>query len=158
LRTYSLVKGLPVFELKSGAKLGEVCDISISSDGKVTGLLIKKKNLFKNLSFIDRQNIVSFGSDGIMVEEQQVLEPVTPPSDYTLEHHGGLAGRMIMSAEGEKLGLVQDVYFMEELGTIVGYECSDGFFSDIKEGKRVVKTAQPPAIGKDAIIVNVKSM
>ncbi len=60
--------------------------------------------------------------------------------------------------EGEKLGIVEDVYFQEELGTIVGYECTDGFFSDLKEGKRVVKTDEPPAIGKDTIIVNVETL
>ncbi len=45
---------------------------------------------------------------------------------------------------------------MEEVGTIIGYELSDGFFSDIMEGKQVIKADQPPAIGKDAIIVDVK--
>lgn len=158
MRTFSLVKGLPVFELKSGAKLGEVCDLSISGDGEVKGLLVKKKSLFNKMNIISMQNIVSFGPDGVMVGQHQVLEPVIQSPEYTLEHQRGLAGKMIMSSEGEKLGLVQDVYFKEELGTIIGYECTDGFFSDIKEGKRVVKTARPPAIGKDAIIVNVKSL
>lgn len=158
MRTFSLVKGLPVYELKSGSKLGEVCDLSISSTGNVKGLLIKKKTLFKKMNFIDIKNIVSFGWDGVMVGHQEVLEPIHTPPEYTIEHKRSLVGKMVMSAEGEKLGLIEDVYFMEELGTIIGYECTDGFFSDIKEGKRVVKTVQSPAIGKDAIIVNVKSM
>ena len=63
---------------------------------------------------------------------------------------------MMISKEGERLGFLEDVYFMEEVGTIIGYELSDGFFSDIMEGKRVIRADQPPAIGKDAIIVNVK--
>ena len=46
----------------------------------------------------------------------------------------------MMTKEGERLGILEDVYFMEEVGTIVGYELSDGFFSDIMEGKRVVKS------------------
>ncbi|MGJ7921473.1 PRC-barrel domain-containing protein [Neobacillus sp. LXY-4] len=157
MRTFSLVKGLPVFELNSGYKLGEVCDLSISGDGKVEGLLIKKKTLFNKLQLIKIENIYSFGTDGIMIKRTQALEPVLHPPEYTIEHQRGLTGKLMMSAEGERLGLVEDVYFMEELGTIVGYECTDGFFSDIKEGKRVVKTAHPPAIGKDAIIVNVES-
>ena len=61
-----------------------------------------------------------------------------------------------MTAEGERLGFLEDVYFLEEVGTIIGYEISDGFFSDMMEGKRVIKAEQPPAIGKDAIIINVK--
>ena len=62
----------------------------------------------------------------------------------------------MITKEGERLGFLEDVYFMEEVGTIIGYELSDGFFSDIMEGKRVIRADQPPAIGKDAIIVNVK--
>lgn len=158
LRTFSLVKGLPVYELKSGVILGEVSDLSISSSGNVQGLLIKKNALFTKNQFVNIHNIVSFGWDGIMVQDEQVLEPIQQPPEFTLEHHKSLTGKMVMSTEGERLGLVEDVYFMEELGTIVGYECTDGFFSDIKEGKRVVKTNHPPAIGKDTIIVNVKSL
>ena len=149
---------MPVYELKSGTKLGEVSDLSITSNGEINGLLVKKSALFKRNQFINLHNIDSFGWDGIMVEAEQVLEPIQTPPEFTLEHHNSLTGKMVISTEGERLGLVDDVYFMEEMGTIVGYECTDGFFSDIKEGKRVVKTVEPPAIGKDTIIVNVNPM
>lgn len=158
LRTFSLVKGLPVYELTSGTKLGEVFDLGISSDGKVEGVILKKKTLFHKMRFIRMENIESFGMDGIMVHDSRVLESVLNPPEHTIDHHQKLTGKMVMSAEGENLGIVEDVYFLEELGTIVGYECTDGFFSDLKEGKRVVKSDGPPAIGKDTIIVNVESM
>lgn len=157
LRTYSLLKGLPVYELKSGEKIGHVYDLNISSNGIVRGLLIKKGNLFRKTFTVQIENVSSFGLDGVMIEDKKVLEPINFPPDYTLEHKQCLTGKMIMSNEGDKLGLLEDVYFMEEVGTIVGYEITDGFFSDITEGKRVVKTVAPPAIGKDTIIVNVKS-
>lgn len=48
-----------------------------------------------------------------------------------------------MSNEGKKLGLLEDVYFMEEVGTIVGYELTDGFFSDITEGSVSSKPLTP---------------
>lgn len=157
MRTFSLVKGLPVFDLKNGEKLGDVCDLCISSDGKVSGLLLKKKSMFHKMNRVAISNIVSLGPDGVMVNRPQAIEPVLEPPDFTIEHQHKLTGKVVMTAEGENLGLVEDVYFLEELGTIVGYECTDGFFSDLKEGKRVVKTVQPPAIGKDTIIVNVDS-
>jgi uncharacterized protein YrrD len=156
LRTFSLLKGLPVYELKSGAKIGVVCDLNISSNGLVKGLLVKKGVLFKKTFCIDVQNVTSFGFHGVMVEDSRVLELLNEPAEYTFENKDRLLGRMMISNEGERLGFLEDVYFMEEVGTIIGYELSDGFFSDIMEGKRVVKADQPPAIGKDAIIVNVK--
>ncbi|EIJ78983.1 PRC-barrel domain protein [Bacillus methanolicus PB1] len=156
MRTFSLLKGLPVYELKSGEKIGDIYDLNISSSGIVKGILIKNGDFFRKSYMIRIENITDFGLDGVMVQDKKVLEPINSP-DYTLEHKQSLTGKMIMSNKGDKLGLLEDVYFLEEMGTIVGYELTDGFFSDITEGKRVVKTADPPAIGKDAIIVNVKT-
>jgi uncharacterized protein YrrD len=156
LRTFSLLKGLPIFELKTGSKIGEVCDLNISNNGIVRGLLVKKGVFLKKTYIINVQNVSSFGFDGVMIEDREVLEPLTEHKEFTFENRDRLSGRMMMTNEGERLGMLEDVYFLEEAGTIVGYELSDGFFSDIIEGKRVVRTDEPPAIGKDAIIVNVK--
>lgn len=157
MRTLSRLKGLPVYELASGQKLGEVCDVSISGNGSVVGLLVKKGAFFKKTCQVKVSNVASFGNDGIMVNNQSALEPMETEPEYTFEHHQSLAGKKLLSKEGEQLGLLEDVYFMEELGTIVGYELTDGFFSDLTNGKRVVRSIGPPAIGKDAIIVTVKS-
>ena len=156
MRTFSLLKGLPIFELKTGAKLGEVCDLYVSGDGMVKGLLVKKGIFMKRTYLISVQNVSSFGFDGVMIEDRKVIEPLHEPAEYTFENKDRLLGKMMITAEGERLGFLEDVYFLEEVGTIIGYEISDGFFSDILEGKRVFKADRPPAIGKDAIIVNVK--
>ncbi|MFE8703276.1 PRC-barrel domain-containing protein [Cytobacillus sp. FJAT-54145] len=158
MRTFSLLKGLPVIVKSSGNKIGDVYDISISNNGMVKGLLIKKGALFKKMLFIDIQNITSFGQDGVMIEDSSKVETLKNSADYTFDSSHKLTGKILMSSKGEKLGLLEDVYFQEELGTIVGYECSDGFFSDITEGKRVIKTNEPPTIGKDTIIVNVNEV
>lgn len=155
LRTFSLLKGLPVFEINRGKKIGEVVDLNISSSGQVTSLIIKRNGLFQKRCMVDIKDVSSFGTDGVMIEDDQALALQSNP-EYTLEHHHRLQGKLVITSEGEKLGLLEDVYFMEEVGTIVGYEISDGFFSDISEGKKVVKTSDSPSIGEDAIIVKVK--
>lgn len=157
MRTLSRVKGLPVYELASGQKLGEVCDVSISSNGSVVGLLVKKGAFIKKMCQVKVSRVASFGNDGVMVKDMSALEPLETEPEYTFEHHESLAGKKLLTKEGEQLGLLEDVYFIEELGTIVGYELTDGFFSDLTNGKRVVNSIGPPAIGKDAIIVTVKS-
>lgn len=157
MRTFSLLKGMPIFELKAGSKIGEINDLVISRSGMVKGLLVKKGIVLKKTYLIDVQNVSSFGPDGVMIEDREHLKPLHEKLEgYTFEGGQQLMGKVMMTKEGEQLGLLEDVYFLEELGTIVGYKCSDGFFSDIMDGKRVVKTDEPPAIGKDAIIVNVK--
>ncbi|WP_368086631.1 PRC-barrel domain-containing protein [Bacillus sp. cl95] len=153
----SMLKGMPVFDMKTGVIIGEVCDLAISSDGNVDGLLVKKGGFFKHSCLLDVHDIASFGSDGVMIEDAEKLKSIKTPPEYTFFHHQSLSGKMLYSRQGESLGMLKDVYFMEELGTIVGYEITDGFFSDISEGKRVIKSMQPATIGKDAIIVNVNT-
>jgi uncharacterized protein YrrD len=149
------LKGQPVFETSSGTKIGEVSDLCISSNGKVKGLLIKKGVLFKQSLFLDIQKVASFGWDGVMIEDNGHLEKLKESPEFTLTHQHSIDGMMMISKSGESLGLLKDVYFQEELGTIVGYEITDGFFSDITEGKQVIQSEEPLAIGKDAIIVDV---
>jgi uncharacterized protein YrrD len=155
LRTFSLIKGQPVFDTKHGTKIGEVVDLCITGSGKVNGLLIKKGVLFKQSYFLDIQNVASFGWDGVMVEDSAFLEKLKQTPEHTLTHQHPLNGSILVSKAGDSLGMLKDVYFQEELGTIVGYEITDGFFSDITEGKQVIQSGKPPAIGKDAIIVDV---
>lgn len=71
MRTFSLLKGLPVYELKSGEKIGDVYDLNISSNGIVKGLLIKKGGFFRKLYMIRIENVGSFGWDGVMVEDKR---------------------------------------------------------------------------------------
>jgi uncharacterized protein YrrD len=154
LRTFSLLKGQPIFESRSGSKIGEVTDLCII-DGMVKGLMVKKGVFFKQNYYLDIQDVSSFGWDGVMIEDDTQLEKLKTIPDYTLTHQHSLSGKLLLSSSGESLGLLEDVYFQEEVGTIVGYEITDGFFSDITEGKQVIHSQTPPAIGKDAIIVDV---
>jgi uncharacterized protein YrrD len=156
LRTFTLLKGLPIFVKDKGLKIGEVSDISISKNGAVKGLLLKKGALIKKTFIVPIGQVSSFGKDGVMINDVSVLQEFRDSRDFTFESQQRINGKPLLSSRGEKLGFLDDVYFQEELGTIVGYECSDGFFSDITEGKQVVKTDEPPTIGKDAIIVKVK--
>lgn len=156
MRTFSLLRGLPVYEKNKGKKIGEVCDLNISSNGLVKGLIVKKGRLFKKSHLINIDDVSSFGWDGVMIDDEQHIVALQNDPDYTLNHQHRLQGKLVLTTEGEQLGILEDVYFMEEMGTIVGYEISDGFFSDITEGKQVVKTSESPAIGEDAIIVKVK--
>lgn len=155
MRTFSLLKGQPVFEKSGGTRIGEVSDLCISSSGNVVGLLVKKGVFFKQSYFLDIQKVASFGWDGVMIEDNGHLEKLKESPEYTLTHQHSLDGMLMLSKSGESLGLLKDVYFQEELGTIVGYEITDGFFSDITEGKQVIQSGKPLAIGKDAIIVDV---
>jgi len=139
----------------TGEKLGEVFDLCLSDCGRVQGLILRNGAILKKSSFIRVEDVSAFGIDGVMLETASIAKPLQSDMYQMFEGKEKLIGKPLLSSEGEHLGLLNDVYFHEELGTIVGYECSDGFFADITEGKRIIKTNEPPTIGKDAIIVSI---
>lgn len=147
LRTFSLLKGLPVFTT-DGEKMGIVKDLSISEAGQVTGMVIQQHTFFKKNVYVTLDKVTSFGPDGIIV--RCISEESIPEANIMLTKDGWL-GRMLFSELGEELGLLQDVCFMEKMGTIVAYETTDGFFSKSK----LIHSEEPPVCGKDAIIVSV---
>lgn len=157
LRTFSLLKGQPVFDQQNGSKLGEVSDLCMTNSGMVKGLLVKKGALFKQICFLPINNVASFGWDGVMINGANQMERLKEEPEYTFAHQHSLNGKLLLSKSGDTLGLLQDVYFQEELGTIVGYEVTDGFFADLSEGKQIIQIETPPTIGKDAIIVDVNN-
>ncbi len=157
LRTFSLLKGLPVYNRDTGKILGHVSDLCINEHGTVNGILMDGKGLFQRDRMIPVQAISSFGVDGIMLNNSAEIGPLPKDkSTHYLYSHHGLYRKPVITTEGEKLGLLEDVYFREELGTIIGYEITDGFFADIAEGKKVIKTTKPLTIGEEVIVVQVK--
>lgn len=153
LRTLSFIQHMVLVDLNSGEVIGKVCDLCISKEGNVTGLLCECNGFFKKRRFLPLESIHSIGKEGIMIDRDCLMTMEDDFFDYTLHHQESINGRMTYTKTGDRLGLLSDVYFQENLGTIVGVEISDGFFSDLMEGKLIVQTDKPPTIGKDAIIV-----
>jgi uncharacterized protein YrrD len=155
LRTFTLLKGQPVFNQKTGKTIGNVSDIKLSNDGTIEAIVIDVKGFFGRDQHIPLQDVLSFGHDGVMVHPQQEVKAGYEKSGHYLFHHHGLIGQLLYTTEGEKLGIVVDVYFDEKMGTIVGYEVSEGFFADLTEGKRVIKTSTPLQFGEDIILIEI---
>ncbi|KZZ86032.1 MULTISPECIES: PRC-barrel domain-containing protein [Bacillaceae] len=157
MRTYGTLKGLPVFDARNAACIGKITDLVISTDGHVSGLILDGKGLFKKDRFIPLACIDSVGEDGVMVKDPEQLQPAAAAKeDYRFRGNGQLFNKTVYSKTGEQLGLLEDVYFTEQLGTIVAYELTDGFFADLTEGrKKVNPLSEELMVSKDAIVMDV---
>lgn len=146
-----MLKGLPIFQA-DGEKLGYIEDLCISGNGEIIGVLMEKGLVFKKFMLIHLTDILSLGEDGMIVTEKPSLMEIEEGQNRLAT----LIGKPLFSSSGEQLGRIDDVYFQEKLGTIIGYECSDGFFNDMVEGKNIITCSNLQSIGKDAVIVNMK--
>ncbi|BDG46363.1 MULTISPECIES: PRC-barrel domain-containing protein [Parageobacillus] len=154
MRTFSHMKGLPVYEQKTGKNVGKISDICFTNTGKVQGFIVESKGWFARHRYLPLHGIQAFGADGVVVYDAALLRSFSSlPTGYSLYSERGIAGKPVITADGQKLGLLEDVYFHGQLGIIGGYEITEGFFADLTEGKKRMD-AVPFTVGEEAIIVN----
>ncbi|MDX8359469.1 MULTISPECIES: PRC-barrel domain-containing protein [Bacillaceae] len=155
MRTFSLLKGLPVYS-HDGKQLGNVVDLLVQEDGKVASIVVEGKRLFQRDTFIPIESVLSFDNDGITISSSTTKYSTRQEKNtHYLNTHHSLAKKFVKSENGEVLGILEDVFFQEELGTIEGYKITDGFFSDISDGKKVIKS-NDFTVNKDTIIFKAK--
>ncbi|QFT89986.1 PRC-barrel domain protein [Bacillus sp. THAF10] len=155
MRTFSRVKGMLIYDIASGNKIGRILDFCIEEPGQLKGLIMDGKGIFHRQKLLPFEYIQSFGEDGVMVDKH-LLTPISKEKGQVYFHHyHGIKGKSFMTGEGQNLGLLEDVYFDEETGTIVGYEVTDGFFADFVEGKKIIRNPSDLIIGKDTVVVSV---
>lgn len=158
MRTFSSIKGLPIFLKNTDRAIGKISDLYLNQDGNVIGLIIEGKSFLKRDRLLPINSILSYKDERILVDNTRALQPFQQiDGAYFLYKHGELAGKAVLTDKGKRLGLLDDVYFQEEVGTIIGYEVTDGFFADITEGKKIVSTEDSLHVGKEAIVVHVNS-
>ncbi|MFC0270109.1 PRC-barrel domain-containing protein [Metabacillus herbersteinensis] len=158
MRTFSKLKGLPIYSNQSAELLGYVSDLCFSHEGYVIGLKMDGKGIFKRDRFAPIEAIQAIGEHGVMISAvESLLSFQDLKTHYCYQTYEHLRFKAVLTAQGERLGLLDDVYFSEKMGTIEAYELTNGFFADLTEGKKVIKASgQPLTISKDAIVMDFR--
>ncbi|MGG1515843.1 PRC-barrel domain-containing protein [Paenibacillus oryzisoli] len=150
--------GLPVFTVDTGKQIGEVQDLLIDPTWNISGIILEAKMWFSALRYVSWEGIVSAGEDAITISNEDVICELAHMNECHpfLEGRSRIKGLPVMTVGGEELGMVEDVYLNGNWGKqIVGYELSEGFISDLKEGRKRLPLPETATIGEDAIIVPV---
>jgi uncharacterized protein YrrD len=150
------VIGLPVFDINHGKQIGKVIDLCIDPEWRLRGVLLQQSHWFQKGNYIPITSVCSFGEDAVTVEEEesQPLQDLREKSWFGLTTgHPRMKGLPVITVDGHQLGMVEDVYFAEELGIILGYELSDGFLSDLTEGRITLDRPDDTIFGEDAIVI-----
>ncbi|EGL83510.1 PRC-barrel domain protein [Caldalkalibacillus thermarum TA2.A1] len=151
------VIGSVVMNITSGENLGRVADLVFDREGRLQGLVLEKQSWFGKPPFLPVSHIRSIGEDLVTVAQPLPETPSTLHDKWFLFQQGqpSMLGTPVVTANGKQLGVLEDVYFDEQLGTIVGYELSDGFFSDMLEGRHMIRQPAKFLFGKDAFVVQM---
>jgi len=145
--------GLSVVVQNTGKQVGVVRDLYFDASWRLQGLIVENKGLLRRAKCIPIKEVAAWGEDAIMVHERVSLQDL-PDGVYTLySGQNKLTGKDVMTTAGDGLGQIQDVYFVEEMGNLIGCELSEGILSDLRQGRKIFPWPEELTIGEDMILV-----
>jgi len=153
--------GLPVIDEKTGRRAGKVLDLWFDEHWSLRGLLLKAGRWwFKRYCDVAPwESVTALGPDAVLLSDAGAVRRYDAAEIGRTFHTGRirLKDLPVVTDEGRQLGRVSDVYFQENQGTpITGLELTDGFVSDLLEGRKRLKFPADPGLvklGEDAILV-----
>ncbi|WP_245680538.1 PRC-barrel domain-containing protein [Bacillus marinisedimentorum] len=154
MRTFLEVREAAVHSRSSGKKIGTVKDLRLYKDGSIAGLECRTGRLFRNGVLITFPDIQVIGPDTVFINRENALQRNGYRDALNVSE---LVGKPVLTEGGEELGLLENVYFHENRGILLGYEVTNGFFTDLAEGRDVYFTDFPAEIGEEALIVRLNS-
>jgi uncharacterized protein YrrD len=149
--------GLPVFDVEEGKKVGKINDFMLGDNWTIVGLEIERKALCSNMAkMIAWDDIMAYGEDAVMIRNQQAVRKIKADKTQLTYSLGKkkLHDLPVLTEEGLMLGRISDVYFEQKMGnTIIGLEISDGFVTDIIEGRKWLPCTSEMIIGESSVVV-----
>ncbi|OMF31743.1 photosystem reaction center subunit H [Paenibacillus sp. FSL H8-0548] len=152
--------GLPVIVIHSGKLVGTVKDAWFNEHWELKGLILDCPRWFvSTVKIVEWSSVLSCGEDTVIIANEAEIIRMKSKQLLRSFYTGvvKLKDLPVITVQGVQLGRVSDVYFYPKQGTqIVGYELTDGFVSDLMEGRRWLKSPSDPEnvlLGEDAIIV-----
>lgn len=159
LRKAKDVIGLAVINSTTGRKIGKVSDLMFDSNWQLRCILLETKTWLTAPRAIEMDKNVIIGEDAVTVTDAPVNKncPDLPDAFYLLADNK-MIGLPVLTRNGQELGLIEDVYMDENLDKrIIGFEISEGFLSDVTEGRKWLPFPADAVLGEDAVIVPVQS-
>lgn len=149
--------GLAVYNVENGKQVGKVLDVILNEDWTISGIELEGRQMFSSsVKGVPWEEIVAYGEDAVMIRNQQAVrkwEAENIQLTFT-SGNGKLKELPVLTKDGTMIGYVADVYFEQELGnTITGIEVSDGFLSDLMEGRKLLPYIPGMIKGENAIMV-----
>jgi uncharacterized protein YrrD len=156
LRKAKDVIGLPVITVDTGKQVGTVKELKIGPDWKLKAVVLETRSWFAPGRSVAAENIVGLGEDAVTIPGEETVRPQDgdPEARPLADGAGKLFGLPVMTAGGERIGLIEDVYFQPEVGIpLIGFELSEGFLSDLQEGRKTFPIPEDAILGEDAVVI-----
>jgi uncharacterized protein YrrD len=142
--------GKRVISQMSGDQVATVREVVLDPEARKIVALIINSGRSSNEQVVRMGQILGMG-EFIVVDGTQPFEASAGDSEIVELRKGAaqITGKKIMSAAGEQVGTVGDMY-VGRRGAIIGFELKHGPFSSSEP--QVIRAVDVEAVGKDAVI------
>lgn len=121
---YSKLVGLPVFEIKTQKKLGQVKELVFNkSNFAINGILIRASSFLSKENAISASDIVEVSSQAILVNDEDALMNLNDSirlKNAVKEGQYGI-GQQVVTKSGNKIGRVIDLYISTDAMTVIKF-------------------------------------
>jgi len=156
MQKFKNVIGLPVVCVEDGKKVGRVGDITFSPKSKgVLAIILEKKGMELCRKAIAIEDVVSLGNDAVIVNDVSCIKKLWKKD---MVDNKEIKGLHIYTKEGKDMGVVEDILFDYKKGTIEALEISDGIFSDIFTGRKILPLFGKVEFGEDSILAGEEAI
>ena len=157
MRKGKSVIGKPILSLADGARLHEVKDVILGAgNDTVVGLLADEGGFLASSLVVPIDEVSGFGRDAVVVarRESVVAAKEVPEIGSIVARHQSLLGTRVFTETGDDQGKINDVYFDEPTGRILGFELSGGVITDAAQGTRYIPVEELVRVGPDVAYVH----
>lgn len=153
MRTFQTIKGMPVIN-EDEQRIGILEDVYLDERGRVFALRIDRPGLFPPDCYVLKHDAPVIMDRAIVCYEKTIRRSLPRHPSYSLVRARQLANKTVQKANGEWVGLLEHVYFDDDLDTIISIEVSEGWFTDFIDGRRIWTIDAVSSIGSEIALTS----
>ncbi len=147
-------RGVPVITLKGENKVGYLGEPIYNKDEEIQGFFVDgAKGIGRR--YIELDDILRMGKDRCVIYSEASVRKINKIRHLIKERNPleETLGRDVYDGNGKSVGVVRDLAFSMETGTIEGIELSRGFMEDLRVGRRLLSLGSSVEIKDNHITV-----
>ena len=132
-------RGVPVVTLKNENRVGYLGEPIYNKEEEIQGFFVDgAKGIGRR--YVELDDILRLGKDRCVIYSEASIRKINKIRHLMKERNPleNSLGRDVYDGNGKSIGVVRDLAFSMETGTIEGVELSRGFMEDLRVGRRLL--------------------
>ena len=153
---FSKIINLPVIAAEEQEYMGNVIDIIFNPEQqKIIAIVFTNNKLLSSRKAIGIDKILSIDKNSVWIKDKKKIinSTLMLRNNKLKSYKTDFDNKKIYTDKKNDLGFINDVIFNTEIGTIEGFEISDGVLQDLIDGRKYITTMGMVDTRKESIFI-----